>query len=396
MKIAYLFLNETVVVCPTPIFTGETTQATLSLSWDSAQHTTNTLSFTCTINSDGPPNKPLPGWIYIVIFFGGTTLFVVAVLLVARAVKCKKPDEVNLNSETSSLIKASQYSKSSIFNPNSTVFNTIDLNQIKLFGSIGKGTFGEVFKGNWHGTEVAVKFLNPANNVNEEFLDDFYKEVVIMKSLRHPNILQFLGACTREPNICIVIEYMPRGSLYKILHDTALKKLDFDLLKRMLMDAAKGMNYLHKSDPIVIHRDLKSHNLLVDENWKVKVCDFGLSKILETQSDFASMTACGTPSWTAPEILRNEPYSEKADIYSFGIVLWECISRDDPYNGMAPFQVVLAVGTKGMRPPIPKDCPLPWADIITDCWNEKPDARPSFDQLIDRFRCFLELHQLEP
>jgi len=118
------------------------------------------------------------------------------------------------------------------------------------------------------------------------------------------------------------------------------------MIKRMMMDAAKGMNYLHKSNPMIIHRDLKSHNLLVDENWKVKVCDFGLSKILENQSDFNNMTACGTASWTAPEILRNEKYTEKADVYSYGIVLWECVTREDPYVGMPPFQVVLAVGNK--------------------------------------------------
>jgi len=218
--------------------------------------------------------------------------------------------------------------------------------------------------------------------MNDQFLQDFYKEVIIMRSLRHPNILQFLGACTVPPNICIVMEFMPMGSLFKILHDEAITQMDFDLLKRMMLDTAKGMNYLHKSDPIVIHRDLKSHNLLVDENWKVKVCDFGLSKILETQADFTSMTACGTPSWTAPEILRNEKYTEKADIYSFGIVLWECVSREDPYYGMPPFQVVLAVGTKGMRPIIPSQTPARWANLIRSCWNEQAQQRPSFDQII--------------
>jgi len=248
---------------------------------------------------------------------------------------------------------------------------------------IGKGTFGEVFKGVWNGTEVGVKFLN-AQDMSDQFLQDFYKEVTIMRSLRHPNILQFLGAVTNPPNVCIVMEYMPMGSLFKILHDEEVKKLDFDLLKRMMLDAAKGMNYLHKSDPIVIHRDLKSHNLLVDENWKVKVCDFGLSKILESRSEFTSMTACGTPSWTAPEILRNEKYTEKADIYSFGIVLWECMSREDPYYGMPPFQVVLAVGTKGMRPTIPTDCPIQWSNLIRDCWSEKPENRPTFDKIIIR------------
>jgi len=174
---------------------------------------------------------------------------------------------------------------------------------------------------------------------------------------------------------------MPRGSLFKTLHDETVE-LDHEMIRKMMFDAAKGMNYLHKSDPVIIHRDLKSHNLLVDENWKVKVCDFGLSKILETQSDVTTMTACGTPSWTAPEILRNEMYTAKADVYSFGIVLWECMTREDPYYGMPPFQVVLAVGTKGMRPTIPIDCPLKWKELITSCWSEDPNFRPSFDDIV--------------
>jgi serine/threonine protein kinase len=106
--------------------------------------------------------------------------------------------------------------------------------------------------------------------MNDAFMEEFYKEIRIMRSLSHPNVLQFLGACTKKPNIAIVMEYMPRGSLFKILHDKTIK-LEISMIRRMMMDAARGMNYLHKSDPIIIHRDLKSHNLLVDDHWKVKV-----------------------------------------------------------------------------------------------------------------------------
>jgi len=265
---------------------------------------------------------------------------------------------------------------------NQLFIKEIDISSIKLEARIGKGTFGEVFKGIWNGTDVGVKFLS-SPHMNEQFLEEFYKEVTIMRSLSHPNVLQFLGACTQKPNIAIVMEYMPRGSLFKILHDHSTK-LDMNMIRRMMMDASRGMNYLHKSNPIIIHRDLKSHNLLVDDNWKVKVCDFGLSKILMSASDFTSMTACGTPSWTAPEVLRNEQYDEYADVYSFGIVLWECITREDPFAGMPPFQIVLAVGTKGLRPQIPTKCPPNWLKLITDCWAEDPKTRPSFDDIMQR------------
>ncbi len=120
------------------------------------------------------------------------------------------------------------------------------------------------------------------------------KEAELMMSLRHPNVLQFLGAYTQPPNICIITEFMPRGSLYKIIHD---KNVVFTsiLMKQICVDATKGLNYLHNLKPPIIHRDLKSHNLLVDANYKVKVADFGLSTRFVDST--GTMTACGTPCW---------------------------------------------------------------------------------------------------
>lgn len=118
----------------------------------------------------------------------------------------------------------------------------------------------------------------------------------------------------------------------------------------------------------------------VDEHYKAKVCDFGLSKILE--ADNKTMTACGTPCWAAPEILRNQRYTTKADVYSFGIVMWECFAREAPYANMPPFQVVFAVGTQGLRPEVPADCPPRAAELMQTCWAESPDVRPSFEDLL--------------
>jgi len=336
------------------------------------------LTYTCSV-APSPPNPPvpgfeIPGWVWIVGIFGGATFLVVVILTLTRRFSRAKEDDAEIGF-------------SSKFLSDDSLFKQIDITELKIGERIGKGTFGEVYKGVWNGTEVGVKFLTTSSTMNEQFLEDFYKEVNIMRALRHPNVLQFLGACTNPPDICIVMEYMPNGSLFKILHDETIK-LELSLLKRMMIDAAKGMNYLHKSNPMIIHRDLKSHNLLVDENWKVKVCDFGLSKILENQSDLNTMTACGTPSWTAPEILRNEKYTEKADVYSFGIVLWECVTRQDPYAGMPPFQVVLAVGNKNLRPRTPDDCPGVWQALIVDCWSETPDTRPNFDNIMTRLEEF--------
>jgi serine/threonine protein kinase len=191
-----------------------------------------------------------------------------------------------------------------------------------------------------------------------------------LRSLRHPNVLQYLGSAYAPSGreVCICMEYMPLGSLYRLLHNAAY---EFSLarIKSICIDTARGINYLHNQSPPIIHRDLKvcccsvvvrllhneqvvvcvshvcnattaisivpvaqSHNLLVDEHWRVKVCDFGLSRFIAQN---ATMTACGTPSWTAPEVLRNEKYTTKADVYGYGIVLWELFARQDPFPGMS-------------------------------------------------------------
>jgi len=264
----------------------------------------------------------------------------------------------------------------------------IEIGDLEIQERIGRGTHGEVFKAIWSGTEVAVKNL-PQTHVTQEFLDDIKREAQIMRTLRHPNVLQFLGAAMSTPNFFIVMEYMSRGSLFNIIHDPHVQ-LSWPLIQGMMLDAARGMNYLHHLNPPIVHRDLKSHNLLVDENWKVKVCDFGLCRILTETPENTTLTACGTPCWAAPEILRNQKYDSKADVYSFGIVLWECSSRKVPFEGMPPFQVVYAVATEKRRPTIPPGVSLELVHLMTDCWGEHARNRPSFDIIITRLSSITE------
>jgi len=152
------------------------------------------------------------------------------------------------------------------------------------------------------------------------------------------------------------------------------------------------MAYLHSIK--IIHRDLKSHNLLVDKNWVVKVADFGLSRSVD---DFNNkiMTACGTPCWTAPEVIRNLRYTYKADVYSFAICLWELLARTDPFPGMPPTQVVLAVAAQNIRPTMDQNWPVTFRSILGKCWDEEPDNRPLFDELIENF-ISLELPKAGP
>ncbi|KAJ9557593.1 hypothetical protein OSB04_012207 [Centaurea solstitialis] len=243
---------------------------------------------------------------------------------------------------------------------------------------IGLGSYGEVYHADWNGTEVAVKkFLD--QDFSGAALAEFKREVRIMQRLRHPNVVLFMGAVTRPPNLSIITEFLPRGSLYRIIHRPH-SQIDEKRRIKMALDVAKGMNCLHTSIPTIVHRDLKSPNLLVDEDWNVKVCDFGLSR-LKHNTFLSSKSTAGTPEWMAPEVLRNENSNEKCDVYSFGVILWELATLRLPWSGMNPMQVVGAVGFQNRRLDIPKDVDPLVGRIIWECWQTDPNLRPSFAQL---------------
>ncbi|KAJ6705613.1 SERINE-THREONINE PROTEIN KINASE [Salix purpurea] len=236
---------------------------------------------------------------------------------------------------------------------------------LKLGEEIGRGSFAAVYRGIWNGSDVAVK-IYLGNQYKEETLLDYQKEIDIMKSLRHPNVLLFMGAVYSPERLAIVTEFLPRGSLFKTLHKNS-PAMDIRRRVKMALDVARGMNYLHHRNPPILHRDLKSSNLLVDKNWTVKVGDFGLSK----WKDAAFLTAKsgrGTPQWMAPEVLRNEPSNEKSDVFSFGVILWELMTVSVPWVKLNSLEVVGVVGFMDRRLELPESLDPKVASIISDCW----------------------------
>ncbi|KAF2075586.1 hypothetical protein CYY_003129 [Polysphondylium violaceum] len=252
----------------------------------------------------------------------------------------------------------------------------VPLSEITLGARIGRGGYGQVFRGNWRGTEVAVKMLFN-DNVNLKLIIDLRKEVDLLCKLRHPNIVLFMGACTEPASPCIVTEFLSRGSLANILLDETID-MDWGLRLQLGFDCARGMTYLHSRNPIIIHRDLKTDNLLVDDSWQVKVGDFGLATV---KSHTFAKTMCGTTGWVAPEVLAEEGYTEKADVYSFAIVLWELLTRLIPYAGKNTMQVVRSID-RGERLPMPDWCPPAYAKLINRCWDTDPTNRPSFPEIL--------------
>eukprot|EP01088_Endostelium_zonatum_P006348 TRINITY_DN18468_c0_g1_i1.p1 TRINITY_DN18468_c0_g1~~TRINITY_DN18468_c0_g1_i1.p1 ORF type:complete len:1043 (-),score=184.05 TRINITY_DN18468_c0_g1_i1:31-3159(-) len=273
----------------------------------------------------------------------------------------------------------------------------IDWDEIQLEEKIGQGGFGVVYKGSWRGTTVAVKkLLN--DDMDEADYKEFVREVEIMSGLRHPHVVLFLGACVGSVNkkiqagspTCLVTEFLARGNLAQVLKADSTSeggtgKLDWKIKLMMARQAAQGMNYLHQNKPKIVHRDLKSLNLLVDENYNVKVADFGLSKVSNTGNTMNSKV--GSLNWCAPEVLLHaHPYTDKADVYSFGMVLWEMITHKAPFAGLHPLQIVRAID-KGSLPEIPKNSPsTDFSQLINDCWAKEPDGRPSFAEILERLK----------
>ncbi|KAM7253386.1 hypothetical protein ACFE04_026004 [Oxalis oulophora] len=265
----------------------------------------------------------------------------------------------------------------------------ISWDELHIKERVGAGSFGTVHRAEWHGSDVAVKILTIQDLVDDQ-LKEFLREVAIMKRVRHPNVVLFMGAVTHRPHLSIVTEYLPRGSLYRLINrPTAGEMLDQRRRLRMALDVAKGINYLHCLNPPVVHWDLKSPNLLVDKNWTVKVCDFGLSRF-KANTFISSKSVAGTPEWMAPEFLRGEPSNEKSDVFSFGVVLWELVTLQQPWSGLSPAQVVGAVAFQNRRLAIPANTAPMLASLMESCWAEDSVERPSFAKIVEILKKLLK------
>ncbi|XP_070587869.1 mitogen-activated protein kinase kinase kinase 20 isoform X1 [Erythrolamprus reginae] len=253
----------------------------------------------------------------------------------------------------------------------SASFVQIKFDDLQFFENCGGGSFGSVYRARWvsQDKEVAVKKLLKIE-----------KEAEILSVLSHRNIIQFYGAVIEPPNYGIVTEYASAGSLYDYINSNRSEEMDMDHIMTWSMDIAKGMHYLHMEAPVkVIHRDLKSRNVVIAGDGVLKICDFGASRF---HSHTTHMSLVGTFPWMAPEVIQSLPVSETCDTYSYGVVLWEMLTREVPFKGLEGLQVAWLVVEKNERLTIPSSCPASFAELMLQCWEADPKKRPSFKQII--------------
>ncbi|KAF7075651.1 hypothetical protein CFC21_080410 [Triticum aestivum] len=271
----------------------------------------------------------------------------------------------------------------------------VDPKMLFVGSKIGEGAHGKVYKGKYGDQIVAIKVLNSGSTPEEKVTleDRFIREVNMMCKVKHDNLVKFIGAC-KEPLMVIVSELLPGMSLKNYLNSIRPSQLDIHTALGYALNIARAMECLHANG--IIHRDLKPDNLLLTANRKkLKLTDFGLARE-ETVTEM--MTAeTGTYRWMAPELYstvtlqrgEKKHYTNKVDVYSFGIVLWELLTNKMPFEGMSNLQAAYAAAFKQVRPAFPEDTPQELASIVQSCWVEDPAMRPSFSQIIRMLDAFL-------
>eukprot|EP00005_Dracoamoeba_jomungandri_P000846 CAMPEP_0174250414 /NCGR_PEP_ID=MMETSP0439-20130205/593_1 /TAXON_ID=0 /ORGANISM="Stereomyxa ramosa, Strain Chinc5" /LENGTH=309 /DNA_ID=CAMNT_0015330477 /DNA_START=27 /DNA_END=956 /DNA_ORIENTATION=+ len=256
----------------------------------------------------------------------------------------------------------------------------IDFNDLGFEERIGQGNFGEVWHGSYLGTDVAIKKLF---FVDDDFMQKYIeREMDTLTCLNHPNIVQLMGLCIGMDDMYIITEFITGGDLRSRLKDPSIE-MGWKLRVGVLRDIALAMNYLHAKG--IIHRDLKSHNLLVGDDWKVKVCDFGLARSApnnETQK--AGMTIVGTNEWMAPEVAMGEGYDNTCDVFSFGMVAFELITRDKP--PMRKIREGYAFIGADHQDKIPAETPPELWQLLLECAATSPKDRPNFKTIVSKLK----------
>ncbi|KAK8585679.1 hypothetical protein V6N13_050652 [Hibiscus sabdariffa] len=278
----------------------------------------------------------------------------------------------------------------------------VDLAKLELRYVIAHGTYGTVYRATYDTKDVAAKVLDWSGGGTAStaaMRASFKQEVAVWHKLNHPNVTKFVGASMGTSNLkiplkypsadghsslpsracCVVVEYLPGGTLKQYLIRNRKKKLALKVVVQLALDISRGLSYLHSKK--IVHRDVKTENLLLDGHKNVKIADFGVARV-EAWNPCEMTGETGTLGYMAPEVLNGKPYNRKCDVYSFGICLWEIYCCDMPYPDLSFAEISSAVVQENLRPDIPRCCPSSLANIMRKCWDADPKNRPEMSEVV--------------
>eukprot|EP00029_Vermamoeba_vermiformis_P010262 TRINITY_DN5352_c0_g1_i2.p1 TRINITY_DN5352_c0_g1~~TRINITY_DN5352_c0_g1_i2.p1 ORF type:complete len:1159 (-),score=88.81 TRINITY_DN5352_c0_g1_i2:57-3533(-) len=369
------------------------------------------------IPSGQPPSGELPGWtialivILVALVVGSGIFLAIFFIQRDRRKKKKKRDSINLSPTLPSRLSVNVTADDSHYNSFLVAINSphsadkshhstsksssgtgIDLNgaynpnnrweinprEISISEKLGGGAFGVIYKGRWKYTVVAIKSTNIDSDLAFEELK---KEALLMTSVRpHPNILPIFGYYREGEKFNLVMEFQGGGNLYTMLkNDPTNPAFSNARLINLVHGIASGLEMLHSMN--IVHRDIAARNILMSDSGVPKVSDFGMARAIGENKAGITTSNIGPIAWMAPESLRSQLYSDKTDVWAFGVLLWEIVAKKDPFAGTQLIDLAIKI-REGLTLPIPDDCPEVFRKIMNQCWEFNPEDRPSMSVIL--------------
>lgn len=263
--------------------------------------------------------------------------------------------------------------------------NLIDYKNLRFYSEepVAGGSFGKIFKADYLGLDVAVKqFLSDGSEEEDQKYID--REIATLRNIRHPNVVSFMGICKHNADLFLITEWIPNGDLTRELMKKD-KQISWRQRVGWAKDTAVAMTYLHAHN--IIHRDLKTENLLLTDNYRIKVCDLGFARS-STKKLVRKLSIAGTGLYMAPEVMLGDMYDEKCDVFSYGVVILELITRQSPPKRSVASMFVFDLNVVSAS--IPPDCPPKFAELMFNCIKQAPADRPSFQEILPTLNQLLE------